>query len=172
MELQQYENRSNALTAAKVALAYLSIPKETMVMCIFKTGRAILPKKLHTALAMIPHKGMQLDGDEYKELRDKYFNQTFAEMENFIASTEIIKHFLKCRLLDAKRLAIKGKPAPNVRGKQYLILTSGFKIDHEFVLFLVFDMEANGYTNLLDYERRSCYPAQSRPLVVNFGSCS
>ncbi len=114
MELQ---HRSNAKTAAKVALAYLSIPKETMVMCIFKTGRAILPKKMHTILGMIPHKGMQLDGEEYKEHREKYFNQSFAEMQNFIASTEIVKHFLKCRLLDAKRTAIKGKPAPNVRGK-------------------------------------------------------
>lgn len=93
---------------------------------------------------------MKLDGDEYKDLRDKYFNQTADDFKNFLGTTRLAKYFLRCRLMDAKRLAIKGKAAPD---------------------FEVYDVEAKK-ANFLDFERISCFENESRPLVVNFGSCS
>jgi hypothetical protein len=103
---------------AKVAIAYLSMPNELFVVGVYKAGLALLPKRQYNLLEAIPTKGMKLDGDEYKEMREKYFNQSAEDMGNFLGSMRLVKYFLNCRLMDAKRLAIKGRPAPNFEGKQ------------------------------------------------------
>lgn len=97
----------------------------------------------------MPIKGMKLDGEEFRELREKYFKQKAEEVKGFVATTKMVKEGLRMRLMDAKRTARLGQPAPN---------------------FEAYDVITQEKVHVLDFERRSCLPKQSRPLVLFFGS--
>lgn len=138
-------------TKAKIVLAHVATAKELVVMCIFKTGLAVLPPRAKDKLMMLPIKGMGLDGEEERELREKYFNQSAEDSRNFIASSNIVKFFIQCRISDVYRTARLGKLTPNTE---------------------VYDFDLGKEARLLDYQRRNVWDNSGRPLVIDFGSCT
>ena len=106
---------------AKKAIAYLATPADVIAMLVFKAGFRFLPQQQKDVLASMPIKAMKLDGEQFQELREKYFKQKANEVKGFVGTSKMVKEGLRMRLMDAKRTAILGKKAPNFEGT-YVIL--------------------------------------------------
>ena len=174
---------------AKKAIAYLATPADVIAMLVFKAGFRFLPQQQKDVLASMPIKAMKLDGEQFQELREKYFKQKANEVKGFVGTSKMVKEGLRMRLMDAKRTAILGKKAPNFEGTYVILLgTKSYRNNCKtqllreltlylminfYVLFfplIVFDVTTREKGHILDFERRSCLPKQSRPLVLYFGS--
>ena len=101
---------------AKKAIAYLVTPADVIAMLVFKAGFRFLPQKQKDVLASIPIKAMKFDGEQFQELREKYFKQKANEVKGFVGTSKMVKEGLRMRLMDARRTAILGKEAPNFEG--------------------------------------------------------
>ena len=111
---------------AKKAIAYLATPADVIAMLVFKAGFRFLPQQQKDVLASMPIKAMKLDGEQFQELREKYFKQKANEVKGFVGTTKMVKEGLRMRLMDAKRTALLGKKAPN-----FEFLESGLRCQHQ-----------------------------------------